>query len=284
MDGAERGARSGTCSSSVRPSSQPSRFSTHSSVVFFGPRCMPLSEPALIPPIPSFFESRSGSCSFFNDKVATTLRYGSRPFYPYVQCIFILTHFGFSCSLQFYNLLYCRFNHLDMKQIINTYFNTVVFTRNNGVSFNDADKVSVQTYIDAFTARIPPKEVISASRISNGRIAIYLSSREAVIDAVQQGLEYGDSFLELTPLVRPTTRLTLSNVYPEIPNSILVSNISSFCKVVSQIRPIPLGFKNKELTHIMSFRRQVQVLFNPNVTPPDHINFSYLSQEGSIFI
>ena len=94
-----------------------------------GPRCMPLSEPALIPPIPSFFESRSGSCSFFNDKVATTLRYGSRPFYPYVQCIFILTHFGFSCSLQFYNLLYCRFNHFDMKQIINTYFNTVVFTK-----------------------------------------------------------------------------------------------------------------------------------------------------------
>ena len=83
-------------------------------------------------------------------------------------------------------------------------------TRNNGVSFNAADKVSVQTYIDAFTARIPPKEVISASRISNGRITIYLSSKEAVIDAVQQGLEYGDSFLELiTPLVRPTTRLTL---------------------------------------------------------------------------
>ena len=157
-------------------------------------------------------------------------------------------------------------------------------TRNNGVSFNAADKVSVQTYIDAFTARIPPKEVISASRISNGRIAIYLSSREAVIDAVQQGLEYGDSFLELTPLVRPTTRLTLSNVYPEIPNSILVSNISSFCKVVSQIRPIPLGFKNKELTHIMSFRRQVQVLFNPNVTPPDHINFSYCNVNYRVFL
>ena len=68
---------------------------------------------------------------------------------------------------------------------------------------------------------------------------------EPVIDAVQRGLEYGDSFLELTPLVRPTTRLTLSNVYPEIPNSVLVSNISSFCKVVSQIRSIPLGFKNK---------------------------------------
>ena len=31
--------------------------------------------------------------------------------------------------------------------------------RNNGVSFNDADNVSVQTYIDAFTAHIPPPKI-----------------------------------------------------------------------------------------------------------------------------
>ena len=126
--------------------------------------------------------------------------------------------------------------------------------------------------------------MISASRISNGRIAIYLSSREAVIDAVQRGLEYGDSFLELTPLVRPTTRLTLSNVYPEIPNSVLINNISTFCKVVSQVRPIPLGLKNKELTHVMSFRRQVQVLLNPNITPPDHINLSFCNVNYRVFL
>ena len=150
-------------------------------------------------------------------------------------------------------------------------------TRNNA-----DDKVSVQTYIDALTTHIPQKEVISASRISNGRIAIYLSSREAVIDAVQRGLEYGDSFLELTPLVRPTTRLTLSNVYPEISISVLINNISTFCKVVSQVRPIRL--KNKELTHVMSFRRQVQVLLNPNITPPDHINLSFCNVNYRVFL
>ena len=157
-------------------------------------------------------------------------------------------------------------------------------TRNNCVSFNADDKVSVQTYIDALPTHIPPKEVISASRIFNGRIAIYLSSREAVIDVVQRGLEYGDPFLEVTPLVRPTTRLTLSNVYPEIPNSFLINNISAFCKVVSQVRPIPLGLKNKELTHVMSFRRQVQVLLNPNITPPDHINFSFCNINYRVFL
>ena len=126
--------------------------------------------------------------------------------------------------------------------------------------------------------------MISAFRISNGRIAIYLSSREAVIDAVQRGLEYDDSFLDLTPLVRPTTRLTLSNVYPGIPNLVLINNVSTFCKVVSQVRPIPVGLKNKELTHVMSFRRQVQVLLNPNITPSDHINLSFCNVNYRVFL
>ena len=150
-----------------------------------------------------------------------------------------------------------------------------VVTRNNGVAFKASDKISIQIYIDAFVNNIPPEEVVSASRISNDRVAIYLRSRGAVIDATNHGLRLGDSFLELTPLIKPTTRLTLSNVYPEIPNSVLVHHISSFCKVVSQIRPIPLGFKSRELSHIMSFRRQVQVLINHNITPPDHINFTF---------
>jgi len=157
-------------------------------------------------------------------------------------------------------------------------------TRNNGVFFRAADNVSIQAYIDAFITILPAKNVISASRISNGRIAVYLSSKEAVVDAVQKGLTYGGSYLELTPLVRPTTRFTLSNVYPEIPNSVLVNNLSPFCKVVSQIRPIPLGLKDKHLNHIMSFRRQVQVLINPNVTPPDHINFFFSGTNYRVFL
>ena len=157
-------------------------------------------------------------------------------------------------------------------------------TRNNGVSFQAADNVSIQSYIDAFTTILPAKNVISASRISNGRIAVYLSTKEAVVDAVQRGLAYSGSYLELTPLVRPTTRLTLSNVYPEIPNSVLVNNLSPFCKIVSQIRPIPLGLKEKNLSHVMSFRRQLQVLINPNVTPPDYINFSFLGTNYRVFL
>ena len=71
-------------------------------------------------------------------------------------------------------------------------------TRNNGVTFRASDTVSIHSYIDSFTNAHPAKEVISASRISNGRIAIYLNTREAVMDAVQNGLDHDGTFLELT--------------------------------------------------------------------------------------
>lgn len=157
-------------------------------------------------------------------------------------------------------------------------------TRNNGVAFKATDNISIQSYIDALTATINANDVISASRISNGRIAVYLRSKEAVINAVQHGLQYGGSLHEMTPLTRPTTRLILSNVYPEVPNSVLIENLTPFCKIVSQCRPIPLGLKNKQLSHIMSFRRQVQILIHPNVTPPDHINFTFSGTNYRVFL
>ena len=83
----------------------------------------------------------------------------------------------------------------------------------------------MEAYIHTFTDFPPAKEIASASHISNGRLAIHISSREAVIDAVQHGLRFDDTFLRLTPLVRPTTRLTLSNVYPKT-NSVLIKNLT----------------------------------------------------------
>ena len=64
-------------------------------------------------------------------------------------------------------------------------------------------------------------------------------------------------------------------IYPEIPNDIIADNITSFCKLISPIRSIHLGMKTKELSHVMSSRRQVHVIIAINVTIPDHINCIY---------
>ena len=157
-------------------------------------------------------------------------------------------------------------------------------SRNNGISFSALPDVSIHDYIKAFSATTPAECIISASRISNQRIAVYLKSKENVFNAINNGLTFNNSFIQINPLTLPTTRLTLSNVYPEIPNQLLTKQISAFCKVVSPIKPIPLGFKDKNLSHILSFRRQVQVLIPPNVTPPNHLNFSHAGATYRVFL
>ena len=59
---------------------------------------------------------------------------------------------------------------------------------------------------------------------------------------------------------------SLSNVFPEIQNAVLAHNISDFCKIVSSIRPVPLGLKH------------------PGVVPPDHINFTYTGVNYHVFL
>ena len=102
-------------------------------------------------------------------------------------------------------------------------FNRV--NRNNGISFYAENAIPIRDYVKAFAETTPAKSIISASRISNQRIAIYLKSRETVINAVDNGFTFRGAFISVSPLVLPTTRITLSNVYTEIPNSLLVIHI-----------------------------------------------------------
>ena len=157
-------------------------------------------------------------------------------------------------------------------------------SRHNGVVFNAKSEIPIHEYIKGLTSVVQPAQIVSASRISNSRIAVYLRNKDTVAAACQAGLSHKGSFIEITPLVLPSTKVILSNVFPELPNAILEKQISTFGKIVSKIHPITLGFKEKNLAHITSFRRQVQVMFNPNVTPPSHIDFAYEGSSYRVFI
>ncbi len=99
-------------------------------------------------------------------------------------------------------------------------------------------------------------------------IAVYMKSRGDVEEAILQGFHHDNQYIEITPLVKPATRIVFSNVYPEIPNSVLENNISDFCRLISPIRPISLGINEPKLSHLVSLRRQAYVLIDPNITIP----------------
>lgn len=73
-------------------------------------------------------------------------------------------------------------------------------------------------------------------------------------------------FVVVSPLVAPTTRVTVSNVPPFIPNDEIERVLSRYGKFASAIKTLRLGCKNEALKHVMSFRRQVFMFLNePNL-------------------
>ncbi len=144
----------------------------------------------------------------------------------------------------------------------------VAMTRKNGVAFHTNQEIPLNNYLKSPTKCMPNIDIFSVSRLSNGRIAVYMRSRADVEDAVLQGFHHENQYIEITPLVKPATRIVFSNMYPEIPNSVLADNISVLCRLISPIRPISLGLKEPKLSHVVSFRRQGFVLIDPNITIP----------------
>ena len=97
-------------------------------------------------------------------------------------------------------------------------------------------------------------------------VAIYFNNKSYAEEAVLQCMVIDNCLVYISPLVRQTTRLVFSNVYHGIPNHVLANlNIKDF---------IPLVMK-ENLSHVMSFRRQVHVFIEPSINIPDHMNISH---------
>ena len=75
---------------------------------------------------------------------------------------------------------------------------------------------------------LPPESIKFASRISGNRVAMYFSDRSFANEAVSIGVVDNNQQINVLPMVRQTTRLVFSNVYPELPNQILTDHIKDF--------------------------------------------------------
>ena len=94
--------------------------------------------------------------------------------------------------------------------------------KERAIFLNVNDTLKLNDYVIAIGNIIQAKNILFASRISNNRICIYLSTVEYVDTITQQtsikitGLDIG-----LRRLITPAKRLILSNVCPSIPHDYL---------------------------------------------------------------
>lgn len=144
--------------------------------------------------------------------------------------------------------------------------------------------VSVEDCLLAVSSVIGGANIRSASRM-NKAIVLFLSETQLVDDLIESGLTIKDTFVNVMPLSSPTKKVVLSNVPPFVRNDKLEEILERYGKLMSPVKMIPLGCKNAELRHVMSFRRQaIMILKSQNEALNLSVKLSIDNKDYTIFI
>ena len=115
-------------------------------------------------------------------------------------------------------------------------------------------------YTVAVGSIVKAENIIYASRISNGRICIYLKNKELVENLTEkfEFLEVGENKdkTAIRPLVSKQQRIIISNVAPPIPHHIIVDKFDNIGIKCAPITTLRAGIAEKGYEHVLSSRRQ----------------------------
>jgi hypothetical protein len=92
------------------------------------------------------------------------------------------------------------------------------------IVLNSVDGIKQIQYIIALNKITDATNIISASRISNNRFCIFLKSLQIANDIINKhSAIFIDSIeIPIRKLINSSKRIILSNVYPAIPNNIII--------------------------------------------------------------
>lgn len=157
-------------------------------------------------------------------------------------------------------------------------------TARNGCKCIPDDSITVEDCLTAVSSEIGARNILSASRM-NKAVVVFLKEESMVHHLVEVGLSVGDVFLPVLPLSSPSKKVTLSNVPPFISNDSLERLLGRYGKILMPIKMIPLGVKNPNLKHVMSFRRQTFMILNAEFQNLDvSVKLTLSGKDYKIFI
>lgn len=159
--------------------------------------------------------------------------------------------------------------------------------KDQAIIFSSIEGTPIKNYIVNLGKVVGPKNVLFASRISNNRVCVYLSSK-ATVDKfmiTHGGISLDDLFVPCRRLISPAKRIILSGVSPCIPHD-LIENVlqSNGFKMVSPVTYLGAGIGLPEYSHVYSFRRQVFILPDDNFTQPSSLIVDFEGDSYRIFV
>lgn len=134
--------------------------------------------------------------------------------------------------------------------------------REQAIIMSAVGSLKLAEYVYSLAEIIDPKEIISASRIANNRICIYLTNKDLVDQIVESrtSLQVADQEVGIRRLVTPAKRIVISNAPSNIPNEVIETYLKQLgLSLVSPVSFLRAGIMGDKFAHILSFRRQVYV-------------------------
>ncbi|KAL3048032.1 hypothetical protein OYC64_006754 [Pagothenia borchgrevinki] len=134
-------------------------------------------------------------------------------------------------------------------------------SRKHGFKMSPMTPCSVEECSLAVGALVGHSSIRSAARM-NGGVVIFVDTEEKANKVVETGIVVNDTFISVSPLTTPATRVTVSNIPPFIRDDFLVRELSKHGKIVSSIRKLSSGCRSPLLKHVVSHRRSVLMILN----------------------
>lgn len=152
------------------------------------------------------------------------------------------------------------------------------------VILDSVESLTLNDYLLAAAKVVNGQNIRYASRISGGRICMYLTNEQFVDHIIsKESLNVNDIYVPVRRYITASSKIIISNVLPDIPDELLSKSLHQYGKIVSQFRNISIGSKHPELIHIKSFRRVVYLIRN-NVKLPTSLNIPFEGNTHTIYL
>lgn len=153
-------------------------------------------------------------------------------------------------------------------------------TLRNGFRCAPEANTSIEDVLLAVGAKVGNENISSASRMN--KAVVFLKNENQVKNLTESGIWINETYVPITPLSAPATKIVISNVPPFFSNESIVKELTRYGKIARAIKEIPLGCKNAALKHVLYFRRHIYMFLS---SPTRTLDVSFwISHEESLYM
>lgn len=135
--------------------------------------------------------------------------------------------------------------------------------KKNAIILEDTKNFSQDQVLRAVADIIGGRNIIYITRLSSGRICIYLANEESTNKIVgESGITINDVFLPCRKYISEATKVVVSNCPPEMSDESLKKVLEPYGRVVSPPTRLRVSTNHDDLKHVLTWRRSVYVLFS----------------------